>query len=99
MSDLIDISAALVASPRPCAPVAGASPFADDAQPRLLGRFEMTAAAMAWRHLNGSTARGFETATQQGTKDGRTASTGAAYVTKHQHFSIRSGPPTSRPPA
>jgi hypothetical protein len=94
VSSLIDIPAALVASPRPCAPVAGARPFADDAQPRLLGRFEMTAALMAWRHVDGSTKRGSETAAQHTTQDGRTA-----YVTSKQHDSIRSGPPTSRPPA
>ena len=87
MSDLIDISAALVASPRPCAPVAGARLLADDAQPRLLGRSTMAAAPMAWRHLNSSAKRGFGAA-EHGT-----------YVTTKQHFSIRSGPPTSRPPA
>lgn len=98
MSIHIDIPAALVASPRPCAPVAAVRPFADDAQPRLLGRFEMTAAAMAWRLENGSTKRGHGTAAQHTTQDGRTAD-GGTYVTSKQHFSIRSGPPTSRPPA
>jgi len=98
MSILIDIPAALVASPRPCAPVAGARLHADDAQPRLRNRFAMSVARMTWRDMNGSTARGFETATKQGTQDGRTAFAGAAYVTKH-HFSTRSGPSTSRPPA
>ena len=97
MSILIDIPAALVASPRPCAPVAGARLFADDAQPRLQGRLEMTT-SMTWRHLNGSTKRGFENAAQHTTQDGRNAD-GGAYVTSKQHFSIRSGPPTSRPPA
>ena len=102
MSILIDNPAALVASPRPCAPLAGARPFADDAQPRLQGRLTMTAAPMAWRHLTGSSKRGFESAaqhtTQHTTQDGRTAD-GGTYVTTDQHFSIRSGPPTSRPPA
>ena len=98
MSTLIDIPAALVASPRPCAAPAGVRLHADDAQLRLLGRFEMAAAPMAWRHLNGSTTRGFQTAAHRTTQDGRTAN-GAAYVTSKQHFSIRSGPPTSRPPA
>ena len=97
MSVLIDIPAALVASPRPCAPVAGARLFADDAQPRLLGRLPMTAAPMAWRQLDGSTKRGSEDAAGT-TQDGRTGFTGVAYVTSKQH-SIRSGPPTSRPPA
>ena len=100
MSSLIDIPAALVASPRPCAPLAGARLHADDAQPRLRSRSEMTAVRMTWRDLTGSTKRGFETAAKQGTtKDGRTAVAGVAYVTAHQHFSTRSGPPTSRPPA
>jgi hypothetical protein len=98
MSILIDIPAALVASPRPCAPVAGARLLADDAQPRVLRRPTMAAAPMAWRHLNGFGKRGFETA-KPTTQDGRTAVAGAAYVTHNQHFSIRSGPPTSRPPA
>ena len=87
MSDLIDISAALVASPRPCAPVFGARLLADDAQPRLVGRSTTADTSMAWRHLNSSTKRGFEAA-EHGT-----------YGTTKQHFSIRSGPPTSRPPA
>lgn len=98
MSVLIDIPAALVASPRPCAPLAGARLFADDAQPRLSGRSPMTAAPMAWRDVNGSSKRGFENAAQHTTQDGRTAD-GGTYVTTKQHFSIRSGPPTSRPPA
>jgi len=98
MSILIDIPAALVASPRPCAPLAGAPVHADDAQPRLRNRSTATVARMAWRHLDGSKARGFETATKQGNQDGRTAFAGAAYVTKH-HFTTRSGPSTSRPPA
>ena len=98
MSTFIDIPAALVASPRPCAPVAGARLLADDVQSRLMDRVEMTAAPMAWRHLAGSTKRGFETAAHRTTQDGRTAN-GVAYVTSKQHFSIRSGPPTSRPPA
>ena len=95
MSILIDIPAALVASPRPCAPIAGVRLHADDAQPRLRSRSEMTAAPMAWRDLTGSTKRGFETAAKRITSDGRTT----AYVTANQHFSTRSGPPTSRPPA
>jgi|tagenome__1003787_1003787.scaffolds.fasta_scaffold19944453_2 hypothetical protein len=99
MSNLIDIPAALVASPRPCAPLAGARLHADDAQPRLR-RLSMPTAEMAWRQLTGSEKRGFETAAKQGTtQDGRTAFAGVAYVTAHQYFSIRSGPPTSRPPA
>ena len=98
MSILIDIPAALVASPRPCAPVAGARLLADDAQPRLVNRPETTVAALAWRQLSGSEMRGFETAAHRTTQDGRTAD-GGAYVTTKQHFSIRSGPPTSRPPA
>ena len=98
MSILIDIPAALVASPRPCAPVAGPRPFADDAQPRLLSRSTMAAAPMAWRHLTGSMKRGHETVAEQKTQDGRTAFAGGTYVTTDQH-SIRSGPPTSRPPA
>jgi hypothetical protein len=98
MSILIDIPAALVASPRPCAPVAGARLFADDAQPRLRGRSEMTTASMAWRHLTGTTTRGFETAAKRTAKHGRVAFAGAAYVAINQH-STRSGPPTSRPPA
>jgi hypothetical protein len=97
VSILIDIPAALVASPRPCAPVAGARPFADDAQPRLLGRLQTTAARMAWRQLAGSTKRGSENAART-TQDERIAFTGATYVISKQH-SIRSGPPTSRPPA
>ena len=98
MSILIDIPAALVAAPRPCTPVAGVRAYADDAQPRLRSRSEMTATSMAWRHLTGTTTRGFETAAKRTNQDGRTASTGA-YVTAKQHFSTRSGPPTSRPPA
>ena len=97
MSTLVDIPAALVASPRPCAPVAGARPFADDTQPRLTNRLRTTAAVMAWRHLTGSETRGHDTAAHRTTvQDGRTA-IGGAYV--KQHFSIRSGPPTRRPPA
>jgi hypothetical protein len=98
MSDLIAIPAALVASPRPCAPVAGARLHADDVQPRL-DRLSMPTAHAAWRGMTASEKRGFETATQQGTQDGRNAFTGVAYVTAKQHFSTRSGPPTSRPPA
>ena len=56
------------------------------------------AAPMAWRHLNSSTKRGFEAA-EHTTQDGRTAFAGGTYVTTKQHYSIRSGPPTSRPPA
>jgi hypothetical protein len=97
VSILIDIPAALVASPRPCAPVAGARLFADDAQPRLLGRLHTTAARMAWRQLAGSTKRGSENAART-TQDGRTGFAGLAYVSSKQH-STRSGPPTSRPPA
>jgi hypothetical protein len=97
VSILIDSPAALVASPRLCAPVAGTRMFADDAQPRLLSRSATTAAPMAWRHLTGSTKRGFETVAKRETQDGRTAFAGAAYVTANH--SIRSGPPTSRPPA
>lgn len=95
MSDLIDISAALVASPRPCASFAGARLHADDAQPRLRARTMSTADA-AWRLMGGTEVRGFETTAQQGTQDGRTAFAGAAYVTTNQHLT-RSGPPTSRP--
>ena len=98
MSILIDIPAALVASPRPCAPVVGLRLHADDAQPRLRTRSEMTVAAMAWRLETGSAERGFETVAKQTTQDGPTAFAGGTYVTTHQH-SIRSGPPTSRPPA
>jgi hypothetical protein len=98
MSDLIDIPAALVASPRPCASVAGARPSAVDAQPRL-HRLSMPTAHAAWRHVTGSEKRGFETAAKQETQDGRTAFAGGTYVTTDQHFSIRSGPPTSRQPA
>lgn len=98
MSDLIDIPAALVASPRPCAPVVGARLFADDARLRLLGRPETTATRTTWRHLDGSAMRGSTTAAQHTTQDGRTAD-GVAYVADKQHFSTRSGPPTSRPPA
>jgi hypothetical protein len=97
MSILIDIPAALVASPRPCAPLAGERLHAADAQPRLLSRSTVPAAPMAWRDLTGSTKRGFETVATQGTQDGRTAFAGAAYVTANH--STRSGPPTSRPPA
>ena len=98
MSNLIDIPAALVASPRPCALFAGARLHADDAQPRL--RLSMPTAHVTGRQLAGSGVRGFETAAKQGTtKDGRTAFAGVAYVTAHQNFSTRSGPPTSRPPA
>ena len=98
MSILVDIPAALVASPRPCASLAGARLHADDAQPRFRSLSETTALPMAWRDLTGSTERGFETAAKRITQDGRTAY-GVAYVTAHQHFSTRSGPPTSRPPA
>jgi hypothetical protein len=95
MSDLIDISAALVASPRPCAPLAGARLRADDAQPRLTS--PMTAIApMAWRDLTGSEKRAFAAAEHQ-PQDGRTAFAGGTYVTTAH--STRSGPPTSRPPA
>lgn len=96
MSDLIDISAALVASPRAYAPIAGARLHADDAQPRLR-RLTMPAAHAAWRLMGGTEVRGFETTAEQGTQDGRTAFAGAAYVITNQH--TRSGPPTSRPPA
>ncbi len=96
MSILIDTPAALVASPRPCAP-AGARLHADDAQPRLRNRSAMPAALMAWHDLTGF-GRGLETATTQ-TQDGRTAFAGAAYVATTKRHSIRSGPPTSRPPA
>ena len=99
MSILIDdSSAALVASPRPCVPVAGAPVHADDAQTRLLSRSGMPTARETWRHLTGSMTRGFETVAEHTTQDGRTAFAGAAYVTTKQN-SIRSGPPTSRPPA
>ena len=96
MSDLIDISAALVASPRPCAPVAGARLHADYAQPRLRSMTPTTAPA-AWRLVGGTEMRGFESIAKQGTQDGRTAFAGAAYVTTNEH-KTRSGPPTSRPP-
>lgn len=97
MSDLIDISAALVASPRPCAPITGARLHADDAQPRLRSMTTPTAHA-DWRLMGGTEVRGFETIAKQGTQDGRTAFAGAAYVTTNQHRT-RSGPPTSRQPA
>jgi hypothetical protein len=99
MSDLIDIPAALDASPRPCAPVFGALRRLDDAQPRLTARSSMPTAFAAWRGVTGSTTRGFETAAKPGTQDGRTAIAGAAFVTTKHHYSTRSGPPTSRPPA
>ncbi len=99
MSILIDIPAALVASPRPCPPVAGAHLLADDAQPRLRTRSAMTNASMAWRQLTGSMKRGYETVAEQKTQDGRTAFAGGTYVTTKHHFSTRSGPPTSRRPA
>lgn len=98
MSTLIDIPAALVASPRPCAAPAGARLLADDRKPRLVSRLDMSAVPMAWRQPTGSEKRGFETAAHRTTQDGRTAD-GGAYVTTNQHFSTRSGPPTSRPPA
>ena len=98
MSIVIDCSAALVALPRPRVSVLGARLHADDAQPRLMSRSTMSAARTAWRPMAGSTKRGFEAAKQL-TQDGRTAIDGAAYVTANEHFSIRSGPPTSRPPA
>lgn len=98
MSILIDIPAALVASPRPCAALAGVRLHADDAQPRLMSRSSMPTAPGGWRRT-GSMKRSFETAATQGTQDGRTAIIGAAYVTTNEHFSTRSGPPTSRPPA
>jgi hypothetical protein len=97
MSILIDdSSAALVASPRLCAPVFGAS-VRVDAQSRLLSRSAMPVAHATWRQLDELTKRGFRTAAQRN-QDGRTAIAGDAYVTTKQH-SIRSGPPTSRPPA
>jgi hypothetical protein len=99
MSILIDIPAALVASPRLRTSVAGVCLLADDAQPRLMSRSTMATARTTWRHTTGSEKRDFETAAAQGNQDGRTAIAGAAYVTTKQHFSIRSGPPTSRPPA
>jgi hypothetical protein len=92
-----DSSAALVASPRPCAPVAGARVHADDAQPRLLSRSGMPSAYETWRHQTGFMKQGFRTAAAAKTQDGRTAFAGAAYVTTDH--STRSGPPTSRPPA
>jgi hypothetical protein len=98
MSNLIDIPAALVAS-RLRASVAGVCLLADDAQPRLMSRSTMRTARTTWRQVTGSEKRGFDTAAKQGNQDGRTAIAGAAYVTTMQHFSIRSGPPTSRPPA
>jgi hypothetical protein len=55
-------------------------------------------APMAWRDLNSSSKRAFDVA-EHTTQDGRTAFAGGTYVTSKQHFSIRSGPPTSRPPA
>ena len=101
MSIVIDCSAALVAPPRARVSLAGARLLADDAQPRLETRSPMPTTAAAWRLMDGSTMRGFELAGAQGTQDGRIASNGAAYVTAttKQHFSTRSGPPTSRPPA
>ena len=98
MSDLIAIPAALVASPRPCAPVAGARPFADDAQPRL-DRLTMPAAHAAWRLTTAAEKRGSETVATQGTQDGRTAFAGGTYVITNKQHSTRSGPSTSRPPA
>jgi hypothetical protein len=96
VSILIDMPAALVASPRPCALVDGARLLADDAQPRVMSRSAMPVVDTTWRQSNESFKRGFETA--QRNQDGRTAFAGAAYVTT-KHHSIRSGPPTSRPPA
>ena len=81
MSQLIDTSAALVAPTRLCAPT-------------------------AWRDLTGSTKRRSESFAQHITAQHMTAqhlaaqdervADGGAYVTPNQHFSIRSGPPTSR---
>ena len=103
MSIVIDCSAALVATPRARVSldlVLGARLLADDAQPRLENRSMMPTAVPAWRLSTGSTTRGLELAIQQGTKAGRAVIEGAAYVTTtKQHFSTRSGPPTSRPPA
>ncbi len=100
MSTTIDCSAALVASPRLRVPVAGARLHVDDAQPRLENRLPMPTAVAVRGPMTGSKVRGFETAAAQGNQDGRTAIVGAAYVTTtKQHFSTRSGPPTSRPPA
>lgn len=100
MSTTIDCSAALVATPRPRAALAGVRLHADDAQPRLDNRPVMPAAVAAWRLPSGSTMRSLELAIQQGTKAGRAVIQGVADVTtSKQHFSTRSGPPTSRPPA
>ena len=52
-------------------------------------------APMAWRDLTGSEKRRTELFAQHTTQDARIAD-GGAYVTHNQHFSIRSGPPTSR---
>jgi hypothetical protein len=93
-----DCSAALVALPRPRVSVPGVRLHADDAQPRLMSP-SMPTAHVAWRPMTGSTKRGIAAAAKQETQDGRTAITGVAYVTANQHFSTRSGPPTSRPPA
>ena len=98
MSTIIDCPAALVALPRERALVDGARLHADDAQPRPENRSWMPTAHVAWLPTTGSTMRGFEPAAR-GTQDGRTAVAGGTYATSKQHFSIRSGPSTSRPPA
>jgi hypothetical protein len=100
MSILIDdCSAALVALPRPRVSLAGARLHVDATELRPASRPSMPTVFATWRPMAGSTKRGYEAAAQQGTQDGRTAITGAAHVTTNKHFSIRSGPPTDRPPA
>ena len=74
-------------------------PAAPVATPRLRA---LMASYGAWRPMTGSDLRAFEAAAQHNqtehNQDGRTAIDGAAYVTTtKQHFSIRSGPPPSRP--
>ena len=88
MSIVIDTPAALVASPRPCAP-AGTRLHADDAEPRLRDRSAMPAAVLAWRDLTGS-GWGYETAA---------AELFTSVITFDKQHSTRSGPPPSRPPA
>ncbi len=99
MSTTIDRSAAFVAPSRPRVLDLGTRLHVGDAQPRPVNRPMMPATAAAWRLPTGPATRGLGLITQ-GTKAGRAVIEGAAYVTTtKQHFSTRSGPPTSRPPA
>lgn len=96
---IVDCPATLAASPRPRLLLDGARLHADDAQPRLVNRLGMPAAAAAWRRPTGPAMRGYQAAVQ--TQDERTAFAGVAYVTAtktttKQHFSTRSGPPPFR---